>query len=320
MDEELTLNTTGGRLWELVNAPIAESLAQLDGGPYEFRLGGGTTLAARWQHRDSFDIDLTVSTRANLRDLRDPDNPFQGTMRALGGNPEYLTRQWKVGFAAGEVDLIELDPTPTGGERPALVNGTPAVVLTNVQILQGKLERAEKNPVRDVFDFIKAAELDPQALAAAVNCRTRYDIEVIAITWERTNPTLERDAAEQLRGVPDPMAEDLGTLGTEAAKAIRGAVYRHVSVRTNGNQGVVETRTNSGATHRIEMAADQIDDMFTQSGLGLYLRGNTFHGDRIRNAMHDACSRGGGPQLVWETGMRPPGPAQRDVKRDRMPD
>ena len=33
---------------------IAEALANLHGGPYRFRLGGGTTLAARWKHRDSF--------------------------------------------------------------------------------------------------------------------------------------------------------------------------------------------------------------------------------------------------------------------------
>ena len=235
--EELTLTTTGGRLWDLVHRPVAESLAQLDNG-YEFRVGGGTTLAARWKHRDSFDIDLAVSSDANLRDLRDPANPFQDTMRALGGNPQYVGRQWRVGFPAGELDLGELDPSPPGSERRALVNGTPALVLSNAQILQGKLDRADKNPVRDVFDFIKAAALDPQALATAVNCRTRYDIEVIAITWERTDATLEHEATDQLRGVPKEMAEDPRTLGTDAAKAVRGAVYRHISVGTDGDQAV----------------------------------------------------------------------------------
>ena len=303
--EELTLTTTGGRLWDLVHRPVAESLAQLDNG-YEFRVGGGTTLAARWKHRDSFDIDLAVSSDANLRDLRDPANPFQDTMRALGGNPQYVGRQWRVGFPAGELDLGELDPSPPGSERRALVNGTPALVLSNAQILQGKLDRADKNPVRDVFDFIKAAELDPQALATAVNCRTRYDIEVIAITWERTDATLEHEATDQLRGVPKEMAEDPRTLGTDAAKAVRGAVYRHIGVGTDGDQAVVETRTSSGATHRIEMAADQIDHTLAQSGIGLYLRGSAFQARRIITALHDACARGGDPQLVWETGMRAP--------------
>ena len=71
--EELTLNTTGGRLWNLVHRPVAESLAQLDDG-YEFRLGGGTTLAARWRRR--------AATRMGNRDAA-----------TTPGGPEHQTRE-----------------------------------------------------------------------------------------------------------------------------------------------------------------------------------------------------------------------------------
>ena len=114
--EILTVTTSARRLWELVHRPIGHALAELDGGPHEFRLGGGTVLAARWHHRDSFDIDLVVERSVPLSEL-------------------------------------------------AVVDGTPTLVLDTAQILHGKLERADKVVVRDAFDLIVAAELDPHALA-----------------------------------------------------------------------------------------------------------------------------------------------------------
>ena len=44
----------------------------------------GTTLAARWKHRDSFDLDLAVGRDVPLRDLAEPGNPFRQTMGDLG--------------------------------------------------------------------------------------------------------------------------------------------------------------------------------------------------------------------------------------------
>ena len=58
-----------GRLWRAVRQPITACLAELHGGPHECRLGDGTTLAARWRHRDSFDIDLTVLREESLSSL-----------------------------------------------------------------------------------------------------------------------------------------------------------------------------------------------------------------------------------------------------------
>lgn len=94
-----------------------------------------------------------MATRPNLRSL--PDD-FEETMRRPGGEPEYLVGRWVVTFDFGQVDLAALDPCPSRGQEPAMIDGEPMIVLSNAQILHGKLERASRSPVRDVFDVIVA--------------------------------------------------------------------------------------------------------------------------------------------------------------------
>ena len=313
--EVLTVTTSARRLWELVHRPIGHALAELDGGPHEFRLGGGTVLAARWRHRDSFDIDLVVERTVPLRELANPSNSFDLTMRALGGTPEYFRRQCTVTFPSGQVDLLQVDPVPPGAEHLAVVDGTPALVLDTAQILHGKLERADKIVVRDVFDLIKAEEIDPHALATAVNCRSRRETEIIATGFEEANAALGGDARHQLVGAGE--INDPETLGTQAAAAIRGAVYRHVTIRTEGPLGIVETTTNSGTARRIKMMQPEVDRKLAESGLMEHLSAGAFGAHRIRRALEDACARGRGDQIVWETGSRPLSGERDDRARDQ---
>lgn len=302
-DEVLTLNTTGGRLWRTVRGPIADALADLDDGPHECRLGGGTTLAARWRHRDSFDVDLTVSRRANLGDLR---VNFERAMAALGGEAEYRPGRWTIRFEAGQVDLARLDPCPVRGQRTATVDGEPFTVSSNAQILHGKLERGYRPPVRDVFDVIKARDLAPRALVIAVNCRNRSDAEVICVSWEKAAARLRNDAATELAGVPHGLKEDHAALGENGSAAIRGALYRHVAVYAEDQTTVVETRTRSGAARRIAIPPDEIDRAFAENGLDEYFYQNVMGGGRIRRMAHAAVETGGAGRLLWETGQIPP--------------
>ena len=302
-DEVLTLNTAGGRLWRTIREPIARALARLDGGPYECRLGGGTTLAARWRHRDSFDVDLTVPGRTNLGNLR---HEFERTMAALGGEARYLVGRWTIVFEGGQVDLAALDPCPGRGQRTATVDEEPFTVLSNAQILHGKLERGHRPPVRDVFDVIKARDLDPHALAVAINCRNRSDAEVICVSWEKAAARLAEDAATQLAGVPENMAEDAATLGMNGAAALQGAMYRHVAVYSEDGVTVVETRTRNGVTRRMEVARDEIEPSFAANGLDEYFYQNVIGGNRIRAIARDAARTAGPARTLWETGQIPP--------------
>ena len=58
--EVLTVRTSARRLWELVHRPIGHALAELDGGPHEFRLG-----AARPWPRDGTTGTASTSTSSS---------------------------------------------------------------------------------------------------------------------------------------------------------------------------------------------------------------------------------------------------------------
>ena len=68
--EELTLSVTGGHLWERVHQAIVDELATLHSGPHRFQLGGGTVLAARWQHRDSCDVAIWTEGEGAIIECR----------------------------------------------------------------------------------------------------------------------------------------------------------------------------------------------------------------------------------------------------------
>ena len=108
-----------------------------------------------------------------------------------------------VQFSTGKLDLCALDPTPGEGHGAAPVDGEPAVVLNNAQILCGKLQRASRSPVRDVFDVVVAGKRDPHALAIVANTRSPRDVEAIAVAWRTCLTRSSRTTRRRLqrRGV-----------------------------------------------------------------------------------------------------------------------
>lgn len=117
-------------------------------------LGGGTILAARLRHRLSTDIDVFLPGRYSLIGLAQEDEA--SIIRRLGGTAESVS---------GSI----VRPVPSEGQQEAWIAGRREMVLTNAQILRGKLDRPERVLVRDVVDVLVAAEADPSALATAAS-------------------------------------------------------------------------------------------------------------------------------------------------------
>lgn len=85
-----------GALWDASHARLQAALNEAPEGPHEWRIGGDTILAARWGHRTSFDIDVTVGRNTNLSELR----------TGAGGHMEALARELR-----GEIVDEERSPT-----------------------------------------------------------------------------------------------------------------------------------------------------------------------------------------------------------------
>ena len=165
-EDDLQLPGDARRLWLATRHIVKEALAGLEQGAAEYRIGGGTILAARWGHRESCDIDITVDEKTPLRELqKDSGHRFEPAMEALGGRPEFNAELnlLTVVFARSRIDLWARNPMPAAGHETIRVEGEPEVVLSTAQILRGKLERADLNVVRDVYDVIKAAEQEPES-------------------------------------------------------------------------------------------------------------------------------------------------------------
>ena len=309
--EVLTLAEPAGRLWKETEAAVRRALNDLPEGPHEWRIGGGTILAARWGHRRSFDIDLTVGPRANLRHLLPPTGQeIEALARRLGGAislPEHdKTRRVTIAFERHPelkdcaLDICRLQPEPADAQRAARIDGREAVVLHSAQILKGKLERAEASPVRDVLDIATAATADPKSLAMAANCLSHEYAQVIAKVWENTDRTFEEEAQEHLQGVAEPFRLDSGTLGSAAARALRGALYRDVRIYREGERGRIEATTRDGSSHEFHIDRAGIQLSLNASGIDSYLHMNAEASYDIGQRIIEQLRGGGrGVSLIW---------------------
>ena len=94
-------------------------------------------------------------------------------------------------------------PLPlSAGHHPEVVEGGHEVVLSNAQVLRGKLQRAGHKLARDVYDACTATDVDPESLEQAVNTFPHEQVEIRALDWLVGNDRIGRNAHERLRGVP----------------------------------------------------------------------------------------------------------------------
>ena len=83
---ELKLPPSAAGLWAMVRDMVDEGMASLEEEPARYRIGGGMILAAGWEHRESFDIDLTLPAEHSNYPVRPrippPDQPARKGARS----------------------------------------------------------------------------------------------------------------------------------------------------------------------------------------------------------------------------------------------
>ncbi len=300
--ERLKLVEPAASLWRMAGPTIEKALRELEDGPHEWRIGGGTILAARWGHRLSFDIDLTVTGSADLRELTPECNEeLDAAIRHLGGEPRHAPGSFKIDFETGSIEICRLDPTPAAGEERFTIEGREETVLSTTQILCGKLERAPRSPVRDVFDFVAAKQADPRALAAAANSLYEGHARSVAAHWERNNRRFEDEATNDLKGIPERFLCDSRALGTQAGDALLGALYKRFVIYTEHGRAFALAETAGGTRGTISIDPDNIDRDFEANALNDYLRRNWFKPEKARRHITQVCREGTARRVLWDS-------------------
>ena len=234
------------RMRDEIGAAILTRIPDFKG----WKLSGGTMLATQWQHRESTDIDLKVEPKTGLL-LLNPryDQTFDEKMVELGcGRPLHRKDQVIIPVGnGGKIDLFEGPTVPRKGHYAAEVQGHVEEVLSNAQILTGKvIGRGFESPTRDVYDLAVAAETDPVALEIAINCIPEGTWQETLVRWREAAPTHARAAKEQLRKVPpewEHVAEDPASAAIERGKSRR---YTRLTIEWKNGQLEITTECADG--------------------------------------------------------------------------
>ena len=296
---ELKLPAAAAGLWAMVRDVVDDAMASLGEEPARYRIGGGTILAARWEHRESFDVDLTLPADTALGRLKaeqgDPSG-FEARLEALGGRPVYYPdpKLWRVAFDDGKrgLDLWAHEPEIGAGEEQRTVHGRAETILSTVQILRGKLERADMRLPRDVFDMAKAVAKAPMALESAVNAISAKSAEHIALDWYWNGADIAKEAPDQLLGIPNHERIAPEKLGNLAAHAITRAIYTQCRVETRDGAIEVTTATKDRRPYTRRIAVDEAADTFEASGLNGYLERAGPGARELREYAKAECGRG----------------------------
>ena len=172
---ELDLPEGPAELLKAVRLPLGQYL----GGEHEVRLGGGTALAARWQHRYSSDLGFFVDTAAYVG-LFKSEQRFHADLELHAGRARHLSIE--SGFTrivladGGEISISASLSLTARSLSDDTVRGTQVPLEATAEILAKKLRyRMIQNATivpRDLYDIAAARQHDAAALQTALSTLT----------------------------------------------------------------------------------------------------------------------------------------------------
>ncbi len=255
------------------------------------RLGGGSILNARWDHRLSRDIDVYV----HLETTEDGRTVLDRAAAACGGyRIEHRTFR-RIEFERNKDNHVDVSfgkPTPAKGEQSAVVDGEPALVLSTAQIMSGKLQgRGMTAPGRDLLDIAACREADPEALEIAVNGLPDVTVQAILKVYQELETAYATETAG-LEGVPEGLRPVLENPTGYAGNAIQDARYERVDIRTRGGVAEIETATREGSRVRTYESAEQLQAGMERDGINAFLAAQVRDQQAVLNATIDALWTG----------------------------
>lgn len=259
-------------------------------------LGGGTILASRWDHRRSTDLDIVVPELGSIAKLQPGGSA--DLCRATGGRLLGRNRnRIKIALGAGLLDVTAQRARLQGAERTEDVEGIPEQVLTNAQILVGKLYRTDRTVTRDAYDLIIANTRDPRALEIAVNTLSAEDALSVRRNLYGRNDRMAGTAQAVLQELNASKDVDTRNLGRNVSFAIAAHRYTSVTITAQQHGIVIETESKE-QKRREEYACAEAQHALTETGIAAYVEANH---PMAEDELRDAVSRGAEDSLARTT-------------------
>ena len=259
--EVLTLPEGNAETWRAVRATLDRFCAADEHGTAK-TLTGGAILAGRFAHRMSSDVDAHLR-RIPSFDILKPSRmhgaQLDRAMREVGAKRIYSSStQIIFEFENGEkLDLIagRLFPKPYG--EPAIVEGEPAEVATNAQIIATKVKaRGALSPARDLYDLVVAARHDRAGVAEGVNALPAEDLALASKSWAGNARRL-REEARTMKAVPEALAWITDDPARFALETLRQITWRTMTLHYTEQGAKLEGERNG---ERAQLAGPITDD------------------------------------------------------------
>ena len=268
-------------------------------------ISGGTILVAQFGHRQSTDIDLKVRPKTGLVRLSPRYDPtFDNEIRAVGAEtPTHRQNQIVIPLGRGKIDIFEADSIPRIGQEELTIEGHKENVLSNAQILGGKLSgRGLSSPTRDLFDFAVMSEVDPEAMEIAVNCITENTWRETTARWREEAAAHSLEADKRLKNVPDRWAEIAADPANAAVERTNKKRYRRVVIKQAANELLLETECaeEERRTRRLENTeSKELEGELERYGICTYLEERTWN--RMAKVLENIKEARGRNQIICDT-------------------
>lgn len=160
----------------------------------DWTFGGGTSLAMRYNHRESYDIDIFIPDTQLLLFLTPRLNPNINTDYNESSN------HIKLIFPEGEIDFITAPYLTNNYFKVQTIEGQNIRVETPTEVIIKKLfYRAESLKIRDIIDTAIVVE-DPEVNLLAEADILKHKLETLKWRWKSIKPYYNIEA-KQLQGL-----------------------------------------------------------------------------------------------------------------------
>ena len=193
--------------------------------------GGGTVLAARWKHRESYDVDLFCQPDVFARLDPEARQRIEARIRQIPGSEKDATWCEDLGVYT-EIDGIEATMLPRPGVMPerrsTVLEGTGVTLQATEEILYAKIVNrmyeGGEIALRDAYDIACAHLEDRKALERAVRHIDEEIVNDVIATVSNLPQGWTREMQQPLAGAKYDWDEE--ELGTRTIAALMAANER----------------------------------------------------------------------------------------------